>query len=199
MPHIVEDRVLESTTSTGTGTIALAAAITGFRRFSAVCAVADTVPYLIEAIDATGQPTGDYEYGIGTYSSANTLTRTTVLGSSNAGAAVNFAAGTKNVALSLLSSGFQYGSNANGRWLKHPSGAIEQFGAATSSAGGAQAVTLPIPFPTAIRSLVITPAIAGQAVLATTESQSASGFTFSIWTLAGVRAVAAGFWVAKGD
>lgn len=102
MPHIVEDRILESTTTTGTGALTLAAALTGFRRFSAVCAVADTVPYFIEAIDSLGLPTGDYEYGVGTYSGANTLTRTKVLGSSNAGAAVNFSAGSKNVGMAAL-------------------------------------------------------------------------------------------------
>lgn len=99
MAHITEDRILESSTTTGTGNMTLAGAVTGFRRFSAVCAVSDTVDYLIEVIDSVGQPTGDYEYGTGTYSSANTLTRTTVLGSSNAGFAVGFAAGTKNVAI----------------------------------------------------------------------------------------------------
>jgi microcystin-dependent protein len=102
MPHIVEDRILESTITTGTGDITLAAAITGFRRVSAVCAVGDTLPYFIEAIDATGLPTGDYEYGIGTYSAADTLTRTKVEGSSNAGALVNFAAGSKNVGMPAL-------------------------------------------------------------------------------------------------
>jgi hypothetical protein len=102
MTHIVEDRILESSTTTGAGDFTLAGAVTGFRRFSAVCSVGDTVSYVIEAIDSLGQPTGDYEYGTGTYSAANTLTRTTVTGSSNAGAAVNFAAGSKNVALVTL-------------------------------------------------------------------------------------------------
>jgi microcystin-dependent protein len=93
MPHITKDRVLETTTTTGTGAITLAAAVTGFRRFNAVCAVGDTLPYFIEAIDSLGAPTGDYEYGIGTYSGANALTRTKIEGSSNAGAAVNFTTG----------------------------------------------------------------------------------------------------------
>lgn len=102
MAHVVADRVLESTSTTGTGALTLAGAVTGFRRFSAACSVGDTVPYFIEAIDSLGQPTGDYEYGIGTYSAANTLTRTTVLGSSNAGAPVNLTAGSKNVGLTSL-------------------------------------------------------------------------------------------------
>lgn len=101
MPHILEDRVLEITTTTGTGDITLTGAVTGFRRFNAVCAVGDTAPYYIEGLDSVGQPNGEYEYGTGTYSAADTLTRTTVLGSSNAGAAVNFSAGNKNVGIAL--------------------------------------------------------------------------------------------------
>lgn len=99
MAHVLADRVLETTTSTGTGVIALAGAVTGFRRFNAACATNDTCRYYIEAVDATGRPSGDYEYGLGTYSGANQLTRTTVKGSSNSGSAVNFAAGTKLVAI----------------------------------------------------------------------------------------------------
>lgn len=101
MPLIRDDRIAETSTTTGVGAMALAAAITGYRRFSAVCAVADTVYYMIEAVDANNVPTGDYETGLGTYSAANELTRTTVQKSSNANAAVNFAAGTKRVMLAM--------------------------------------------------------------------------------------------------
>lgn len=99
MALIIEDRVMETSTSTGTGDITLAGAVTGFRAFSAVCTTNDTVYYVIEAVDADGVPTGDWETGLGTYSAANTLTRTTVHASTNAHAAVSFAAGTKRVAL----------------------------------------------------------------------------------------------------
>ncbi len=85
MTHIIEDRVLELSTSTGSGAFALAGALTGFRALSAVMSVADTCWYYIEAIDASGDPTGEYEYGLGTYSAVNELTRTTVRGSSNGG------------------------------------------------------------------------------------------------------------------
>lgn len=102
MAHILEDRVLEQSTTTGTGAFTLAGAALGFRAFSAVCSVADTCWYYIEGIDSLGKPSGAYEYGIGTYSGANTLTRTTVRGSSNGGAAVNFAAGTKLVGIGIL-------------------------------------------------------------------------------------------------
>lgn len=99
MALIVADRVHETSTTTGTGALTLAAAVTGYRRFSAVCSVADTAYYLIFAVDSNGNPSGDWECGIATYSSANTLTRTTVQASSNANAAVNFSAGTKYVML----------------------------------------------------------------------------------------------------
>lgn len=101
MALIVANRVMESSTTTGTGALTLAAAYTGYQRFSAVCSTSDTLYYCIEAIDGNGNPSGDWEVGLGTYSSANTLTRTTPGASSNGGAAVNFAAGTKRVMLDV--------------------------------------------------------------------------------------------------
>lgn len=101
MSNIAKPRVGETTTVEGTGAATLLGAMTAHQRFSAVCSVADTVYYDIEAIDGDGLPTGDWEEGIGTYSSANTLTRTTPQHSSNAGAAVVFTAGTKRVRLIL--------------------------------------------------------------------------------------------------
>lgn len=100
MAHITEDRILETTAVTGTGDATLLGAVAGFRTFaSKMTSPADTCHYLIEAVDAGGVPTGAWELGRGTYSAANTLTRTTVIRSSNADAAVTFAAGTKRVAL----------------------------------------------------------------------------------------------------
>jgi len=61
--------------------------------------VGDTCYYSIQ-----GQTTSEWEVGLGTYSSANTLTRTTVYSSSNAGAAVTFSAGTKNVFITMVAS-----------------------------------------------------------------------------------------------
>jgi len=101
MPHVISDRVLEASTSSGTGPFALSGAALGYRAFSAVCAVADTVPYYIEAVDAQGRPTGDWEFGLGTYTAANQLTRTTVRGSSNGGLVVSFPAGNKLVGLGV--------------------------------------------------------------------------------------------------
>lgn len=101
MAHIIADRVKETSTTTGTGALTLAGAVTGFQAFSAACAVGDTLYYALQAVDASGVPTGDWECGLGTYSGANTLTRTTVTSSSNAGAAVSLAAGTKQVYISM--------------------------------------------------------------------------------------------------
>jgi hypothetical protein len=90
MAFVVKDRVKETTTATGTGTITLAGAVTGFQAFS-VIGDGNTTYYTI----AGGS---EFEVGIGTYTlSGTTLSRTTILESSNAGAAVNFSAGTKDV------------------------------------------------------------------------------------------------------
>lgn len=99
MAHIWKDFVLETSTTTGTGALTLAGAVTGYRAFSAVCATSDTVYYFIQAVDGSGVPTGDWETGLGTYSASNTLTRTTVVDSSNSGSAVSFGAGTKRVGM----------------------------------------------------------------------------------------------------
>jgi len=90
MALILADRVQETTTTTGTGTVTLAGAASGFQSFAAV-GDGNSTYYTI-----TGGT--DWEVGIGTYtSSGTTLSRTTVLSSSNSGSLVNFSAGTKNV------------------------------------------------------------------------------------------------------
>lgn len=99
MALIVADRVMESSTTTGTGNFALAGAYTGYRAFDDVMANADTCYYCIQAIDVNGNPSGDWEVGLGTFNDTDTLVRTTPAASSNGGAAVNFSAGTKRVTL----------------------------------------------------------------------------------------------------
>jgi hypothetical protein len=93
MALVLADRVRESSTTTGTGTISLAGAVTGFASFAEQIGDGNTTYYTIA--DATS-----WEVGVGTYS-ANTLTRDTVLDSSNAGSKVNFAAGLKDVFVTL--------------------------------------------------------------------------------------------------
>ena len=92
MALVVKDRVQESTTTTGTGTLTLNGAVFGFQTF-AIIGDGNVTYYAI-----TDPGTGSWEVGIGTYTaSGTTLSRTTVLESSNSGSLVNFAAGTKNV------------------------------------------------------------------------------------------------------
>ena len=92
MALVVKDRVRETTTTTGTGTITLGGAATGFQSFS-VIGNANTTFYTIQLAN-----TNEWEVGIGTYtSSGTTLSRDTILESSNSGSAVNFSAGTKDV------------------------------------------------------------------------------------------------------
>jgi hypothetical protein len=93
MPLVLADRVRETTTTIGTGTVTLAGAVTGFQSFS-VIGNGNTTYYTI-----AGQGTNEWEVGIGTYtSSGTTLSRDTVLASSaGAPTKTNFSAGTKDV------------------------------------------------------------------------------------------------------
>lgn len=92
MALVLKDRVRETTTTTGTGTVTLAGTIAGYQTFSAI-GNGNTTYYAI--IDT---PNNAWEVGIGTYtSSGTTLSRDTVLSSSNAGSLVPFSAGTKDV------------------------------------------------------------------------------------------------------
>ena len=92
MALILKDRVKETTTTAGTGTVTLAGAATGYQTFAAI-GNANTTYYCI-----AGQGTSEWEVGIGTYtSSGTTLSRDTVLASSNSGSLVTFSAGTKDV------------------------------------------------------------------------------------------------------
>jgi len=92
MALIVKDRVKVTTNSTGTGTLTLGSAVAGFQSFS-VIGDGNTTYYTI-----FDNNTNDWEVGIGTYTaSGTTLSRNTILESSNSGSAVNLAAGSKVV------------------------------------------------------------------------------------------------------
>jgi hypothetical protein len=92
MALVVKDRVNETSTTTGTGTFTLAGAVTGFQTFAAI-GDGNTTYYTIVLQGGT-----EWEVGLGTYtSSGTTLSRDTILSSSNSNNAVNFSAGTKNV------------------------------------------------------------------------------------------------------
>ena len=92
MAFVLADRVKETTTTAGTGTVTLDGASTGYQSFAAI-GDANTTYYTI-----AGQTGSEWEVGIGTYaSSGTTLARTAVISSSNSGSLVNFSAGTKDV------------------------------------------------------------------------------------------------------
>lgn len=92
MAFVVADRVKETTTTTGTGTVTLLGASAGFQSFAAI-GDTNTTYYTIAAQTGT-----EWEVGIGTYtSSGTTLARTTVFSSSNSGSLVDFSAGSKDV------------------------------------------------------------------------------------------------------
>ena len=101
MAFVLNDRVKETTTTTGTGTINLGGAATGFETFVAGIGNSNVTYYCI-----AGQGTAEFEVGIGTVTDASpdTLSRTTLLSSSNSDSAVDFSAGTKDVFCTLPAS-----------------------------------------------------------------------------------------------
>lgn len=96
MALIMKDRVKETSTTTGTGTLALGGAVTNFKAFSAVLANDDTTVYAIVHRSAA-----EWEVGIGTWTTGNNLARTTIIASSNSDSVVSLSAGTKDVYITL--------------------------------------------------------------------------------------------------
>lgn len=98
MALVVNDRVKETSTTTGTGTLNLGGAVQDFEGFVSAIGDTNTTYY---AIVNTGE--GEFEVGIGTVTDAatDTLSRDTVLSSSNSDSLVNFSAGTKDVFCTL--------------------------------------------------------------------------------------------------
>jgi hypothetical protein len=94
MAYVVADRVRETSSSTGTGALALSGPVSGFRSVASVMAVGDTADFAI----ALGP---SWEVATCTLQAGNILARTTVLASSNGGSPVNFGTGLKDVALVL--------------------------------------------------------------------------------------------------
>src|SRR6056300_1164606 len=98
MALVVNDRVKETSTTTGTGTFTLDGAVTGFETFSSAIGNTNTTYYaIVNTVNA------EFEVGLGTVG-AGTLARTTIISSSNSDSAVDFAAGTKNVFVTLPAS-----------------------------------------------------------------------------------------------
>ena len=105
MALVINDRVKETSTTTGTGTFNLDGAVTGFDTFVTGIANGNTTYYAI-----FHQGTTEWEVGVGTVTDAatDTLARTTVISSSNGDAAVNFTSGTKDVFCTMPASKVVY-------------------------------------------------------------------------------------------
>jgi hypothetical protein len=100
MALVINDRVKETSTSTGTGTFALAGAQTGFDTFANGIGGSNTTYYAI-----FNPGTTEWEVGLGTLNAGGTvLTRTTILTSSNSDNIVTFTSGTKDVFCTLPAS-----------------------------------------------------------------------------------------------
>ena len=98
MAFITNDRVKETSTTVGTISMVLAGSVSGFVTFNAGIGDTNTTYYTIVGEDVSSE----WEVGIGTYTNGTTsLSRDTVIGSSNGGAKTDFSAGTKIVFVSL--------------------------------------------------------------------------------------------------
>ena len=98
MALVINDRVKETSITTGTGTLDLGGAVQDFETFVAGVGTTNTTYYCI-----INSGTGEFEVGIGTVTDAtpDTLSRDTVISSSNSDALVNFTSGTKDVFCTL--------------------------------------------------------------------------------------------------
>jgi hypothetical protein len=105
MAFVVKDRVQESASAPGTGTVTLLGAALGFESFSSSIGNGNTTYYCI-----ADQGGNNWEVGIGTIG-AGTLARTTILSSSNADAIVDFASGTQTVFCTYPAEVSVYSSN----------------------------------------------------------------------------------------
>ena len=133
MAFILSDRVKETTTTTGTGSVVLGGTIDASTTFSAAIGDGNSTYYCIES------PDGNYEVGIGTYtSSSNSLSRDTIISSSNGGSKISLV-GVSNVfctqpgpkAVFINDAGLVSGVNTTFEGFAFPDGTI-QYTSATS-------------------------------------------------------------------
>jgi hypothetical protein len=117
---MIADRVKETTTTTGTGSLTLAGAAAQFQSFNTAFGTGTSFYYAIT--DANG---ADWEIGTGELSNATTLVRTTVHQSSNADAKINLSSGTHTV--------FNTAPETFLTGLATKAGKLSQFGATTSA------------------------------------------------------------------
>ena len=131
MALVVKDRVRETSTTTGTGTVTLGGAYDGYQTFASAVADGSVVYYCIHNTSIGVE--GEWEVGSGTFTaSGTTLSRTTILSSSNSGSAVNFSAGTKEVFLTYPAEKAVY-EDTSGKVVATSFGAITADSAALTT------------------------------------------------------------------
>ena len=123
----LKDRVLETASAPGTGTVTLLGASLGYQSFNTALTSGSTTYYTIADLGGA-----NWEVGLGTFTSPNQLVRNTVLSSSNAGATVNFSTGTQNVFITYPSSQAIY---------EDASGNVSPLGTVSSGVWNATAIT----------------------------------------------------------
>jgi hypothetical protein len=123
MALVLKDRVRESSTTSGTGSITLAGAYTGYQSFATAIASGSTVYYTIR--NTTAPNDGEWEVGVGTFTSPSTLSRDTVFSSSTGGTKVSFStASTLEVFVTQPAEQALYTNEATGK--------VEVFGNGTN-------------------------------------------------------------------
>jgi len=155
MALIVKDRVKETTTTTGTGTVTLAGASTGFQSFAAI-GNGNTTYYAITSGN-------DYEVGLGTYTaSGTTLSRTTILESSNSGSAITLS-GTSDVFCTYPAEKAVVQDNTN-------TGVAPQFGATNGIFVNNDTINTDYTFPTNYNGISASPITVNSGVTVTVSS-----------------------------
>jgi hypothetical protein len=146
MALVLKDRVLETASSPGTGTVVLLGATTGYQTFANGVGNANTTFYTIADVGGA-----NWEVGLGTYYSANnSVVRNTVISSSNGGNLANFSSGTQSVFVTYPAEQAVYLSNGNvsalgnitlGTWNANTIG-VAYGGTGVTSSSGANSVVL---------------------------------------------------------
>ncbi len=137
--HLVKDRVKQTTTTTGTGTVALSGTVSGFQTFAQAFSSGAVVYYCIA--DGT-----NWEVGTGTYTTGS-LSRDTILASSNSDAAVSWGVGTKDIFVTMPAAAFS--SLATAGVFTGAQGKATNYSVASSDGGSVikatAAITLTLP------------------------------------------------------
>ena len=138
MALVIKDRVKETTITTGTGTYTLAGAVSGFETFTANLSNSDTTYYV--CTDNT-----DFEVGLGTFtSSGTTLSRDTILASSNSNNEVNWSSGTRSIFMTYPADKAVFkdaSNNINGTFVGNITGNVTGNTSGTSGSTTGNAAT----------------------------------------------------------